>query len=756
MSQITIEQALQTAIGHHGAGRLAEAEGIYRQILARFPDHADALHLLGVLACETGHTAAAIELIGRAIALNPGVAEYQSNLGEAYRRAGQWDQAIVHFRRAIVIRPNLAKANNSLGIALRNTGRLDEAVASYQQALAIEPRYAEAHSNLGNALKDQGQLDEAVASLRRALELKPDYAAAYSNLGNALSAQGRLDEALAALDRAIELRPDLAEAHNNRGSALLELARFDDAIASFGRALALKPDYAEAHCNLGNALKELGRLEPAIESYRRALELKPDFAEAHSNLGIAFKELGHLDRAIASYRRALELKPSYWGAHSSLGNAFKEVGRLDEAVACFRKAVALRPDHAPAASNLVLTLNYHPDYDAQAILAEHRWWASQYAEPLAAQIRPHANDRSTERKLRVGFLSPDFRSHPVGRLLVPLLAHRDRGQAEFIVYSDVRLPDGVTHQLQALADDWQNVVGVGDARLADQIRGDRIDILVDLALHTAHNRLLVFARKPAPVQATMLGMPATTGLATMDYRITDSYLDPPGTGDEAYTEESIRLPHCYWCFQPPEAALPVSELSARSRGFITFGCLNHFAKVSPGALTVWCSILHALPTARLVIQSPEGAHRDAVHALFRKDGIASDRVEFVAHVPRTEYFRRYQGLDLCLDPFPYNGHTSTLDSLWMGVPVITLAGSTAVGRGGMSILSNAGLPGLIARTPQEYVDFAVAWAGDQARLAALRAGLRQRMEASPLMDSRQFAADVDAAFRGMWKNWCKE
>ena len=450
----------------------------------------------------------------------------------------------------------------------------------------------------------------------------------------------------------------------------------------------------------------------------------------------------------------LRFDPSRAEAHNNLGSVLRDQGRLDEALASLRTAVALRPDDAKAASNLLLTLHSHPDLDARAILAEHRRWARRLADPLAAQIQPHANERAPDRTLRVGYLSPDFRAHPVGQMLLSLFANHDRRHVAVVTYADVRRPDELTRDLKARADEWNDTAGLSDAQLADRIRADRIDILVDLAVHTAGNRMLVFARKPAPVQVTMLGLPATTGLATMDYRLTDPYLDPPGTSDAHYTERSIRLPHCFWTFPPPAEAPPPGALPAEQNGFLTFGCLNQLIKVSAPALELWRQILLALPGSRLVLQSPPGRHREAIRTLFQEVGIAGGRVAFVPRAGRIAYFRRYLDLDLALDPFPYNGHTSTLDALWMGVPVITLAGRTTVGRGGVSILSNLGLTELIARTPEQYVAIALDWARDPARLAALRDGLRQRMLASPLMDGKQYARDVEAAFRKMWQRWC--
>jgi predicted O-linked N-acetylglucosamine transferase (SPINDLY family) len=503
-------------------------------------------------------------------------------------------------------------------------------------------------------------------------------------------------------------------------------------------------------------LREAGQTEEAIAVCRRAIELDPGNADAYGTQGITLSEAGRLDEAIATLGLALQLEPDSADVHNNLGVAWHRAGECDRALTSFRRAIEHKPDHAPAASNLLFTAHFHPDHDALMLLAEHRRWAGQFARPLAAEIQPHPNDRTPKRKLRVGFVSPDFRSHPVGRLLRPLFAHRDRGQAEFLAYSDVHPADDVTHELETLADGWRSIAGMSDARVADQIRRDQVDILVDLALHTATNRMLVFARKPAPVQVTMLGLATTTGLGTIDYRLTDPYIDPPGQGDIHYSEQSIRLPHCFWCYEPALDADPVAELPARRNGFVTFGCLNQFAKVNKPVLQLWARILQSVPGARLVLQSPAGAHQGAAIALFADAGVTPDRIEFAPMLPFRDYLARYHDLDLCLDPFPFCGGTTTMDALWMGAPVITLAGRTAVGRGGVSILSNLGLTELIAHTPEQYVAIAVAWGQDWHRLAKVRAGLRQRMKASPLADGRRYAADVEAALRRMWKDWCSQ
>jgi predicted O-linked N-acetylglucosamine transferase (SPINDLY family) len=720
MTRTTIDQAMQIAIGHHQAGRLAEAEPIYRQILDQVPDHPDALHLLGALACQAGHLAPAIDLIGRAIAVNPEVAEYHGTLGEAYRRAGERDAAIARFRHALELKPDLALAHGNLASALQAEGQLEEAITAFRRSIAIEPNDPIVQSNLGLALLEAGRTEEAVAALRRAVALGPGNVASLRNLGVALHTIGRSDEAIAAYRRALEQGGDDARTCTNLGMTLHETGQPDAAIAALNRAIELAPTLFEAHLNLGNVLWDTGRLDESRTAVERAIALRPDSAQVYN----------------------------------SLGNISKDQGRLDEALGAFRTACALKPDDATLASNLLFSLHYHPEYDAQTLLAEHRQWASRFAAPLAAQIRPHDNDRNPDRTLRIGYLSPDLRAHAVGHLLRSLFAHHDPRLVAIHAYADVRAPDRVSRELKALSHHWLDTAGLTDSQLADRIRSDRIDILVDLALHTAGNRMLVFARKPAPVQVTMLGLPTTTGLDAIDYRLTDPYLDPPGTGDADYTEQSIRLPHCFWIFQPPDDLPPVSALPAERNGHVTFGCLNQFAKVTRPALDLWVKILQALPDSRLVIQAQPGSHRAAVYALFAQAGIAGERLEFVAKARHRAYFERFQDLDLGLDPFPYNGHTSTLDALWMGVPVVTLASTTAVGRGGVSMLSNLDLTELIARTPEEYVAIAVGLANDRARLAELRGGLRQRMQASPLTDARQFARDVESAFRGMWKAWC--
>ena len=606
-----------------------------------------------------------------------------------------------------------------LAVRQHQSGRVREAEAIYRQILSIrlEPNVL---NNLGNALAELGRVDEAVAAFRQALALRADFAEAAFNLGSVLQERGRFDEAMTAYQEALKIRPDLAEAHLNLGNLLGDREKYAEAVQHYQRALAVRPGMESAHYNLGNALQKLGRLDEAVAVYRRAIELKPDFMLAYNFLGNALRTMGQLDEAISVSRRAIELDPTAFGTHSKL----------------------------------VYMLLFHPGYDARAIYREHEQWDRVHAEPLRRDLLPHSNERDPERRIRVGLVSADFIEHPVGRFILPLLAHHDRAKLELICYSDARAPDEMTARIREHAGQWRDVFDLCDEKLAEQVRADRVDILVDLSLHTRGHRLRTFARQPAPVQVSYLGYCGTTGVKTIDYRLTDRYLDPPGSDDSRYSEKSVALSGCYWCYQARPEAPPVAPPPVSSRGFITFGCLNEFAKVSKPTLDCWGQILQRTPSARVILLAPEGSPRQRVRDELARQGITPDRVDFLVRFRMHKYLEMYNGIDICLDPFPYTGATTTCDALWMGVPVVTLAGQTATGRGGVTILSHIGLGEIVAQSREQYIDIAVRLAHDPDKLAHLRAGMRQRMLNSLLMDANGFARDVEGRFREIWREWC--
>jgi protein O-GlcNAc transferase len=728
---VAIPEAMTLAWEHHVAGRLDRAERIYRQILQ--------------VECDSADTAPRSQA-DYVTALN--------NLGNVLKDKGQLAEAAQCYEHVLQIKPDCAQANYNLGNVQLAIDRPDKAIAFYQRALQLQPDFFEAQANLGHVLKEQGHLPEAALCYRRALQIKPNHARTHYNLGNIQLAQGYLASAADSYRQALQLQPDFVDALSNLGSALAAAGEFAEAGICCQRALRIKPDHAKAHYNLGYTQEALARLDEAAASYQRALQEEPDFVDAHTHLGNVWKDKGQLADAAGCYQQSLQINPNDALAHNNLGVVLKEQGQITDALACFRRAMQLQPDYAEAHSNWLYTLAFCPEYDARMICAEHHRWNRRHAEPLAKFIQPHANDPAPERRLRIGYVSPDLREHPVGRFLLPLLEAHDHESLEIICYAGVCTPDAVTACCRAHADGWRDVRFLSDENAARLIRQDRIDVLVDLTMHMANNRLLVFARKPAPVQVTYLAYCGTTGLSTMDYRLTDPYLDPRGPDETPYVEKSIWLPETYWCYRPAIPNLGVTPLPAVDTGRITFGCLNNFCKVSAPALAAWSRLLQAVPEARLLLHSYPGNHRDRLRDFLAQQGIAPERLMFVGMVPAADYYRLYERIDVVLDPFPYGGGTTTCDALWMGVPVVSLAGQTAVGRGGLSLLSNIGLGDLVAHDVEQYIRIAVELAGDLPRLRALRAGLRERLQRSPVMDAPRFARNIETAYREMWHRWC--
>jgi predicted O-linked N-acetylglucosamine transferase (SPINDLY family) len=693
-------------------------------------------------------------------------------------QAGDLPRAAELYRQFLAQRPGHPDALNNLGNALLQLGRSEEAIDACRQALAARPAYAEAHLNIGMALQKLGRLPEAIEAYRQALAVRPDFAPALNSLGTALQQNGQLAEAVATYRRAIAVIPGYRDALNNLGNTLRESGQLEGSIEVFRQALSHHPADAEVLNNLGIALDTAGQLEEAEKTYRQALAIRPDFSQAFYNLGNALQKLDKLDDAIAAFETALRIEPELAEAWINLGNALCGSGRAQEAFPHYRRGIALKPDSRMAGS-LLYALHLDPAMSPRQLYEEHARWNRQYAQPLRRLIKAHHNDRSPDRRLRIGYVSPDLGNHPVGRFMAPLLSHHDYAGFEVFCYTGAVRSDPISASNRSSADVWRSTAGLADEQIAQQIRQDGIDILIDLTMHASDNRLLVFARKPAPVQVTYLAYPGSTGLETIDYRLTDPYIDPPSTrsgqapstgsgqaastrsgqdpGDDRernYSEKSFRLPHTFWCYAAPPEACEVGPLPAIANGHVTFGCLNSFSKVSGMILEAWIQLLRQTPGSRLLLHSRQGSHRQRMQDRFRAAGVDPQRLEFVGFLPTPDYFRQYQRIDIALDTFPYAGGTTTCDALWMGVPVVTLAGQTAISRGGTSILSNLGLQGLVATSVDQYISLAGQLAADLPALAALRSGMRARMLGSPLMDAATFARDVEAAYRQMWRKWC--
>ena len=720
----SIEKAFNLALGHHQAGRLAEAAPIYRQILELHPRHANTLYFLGRIEFDGGNFEPAERLFRQAIEADRSHPFYFNNLGQA----------------------------------LRAQDKLAEAIDAYREALRLHPNYALAHANLAGALETSGLLVAAEASFRESLRLEPRFAEANYGLGNLLEQQQCWSEAKDCYAEAVRLRPDFFLAQTRLGKMLRTLGLLREAAEVFRQAMQLCPSDAEAHFNLGVTLQLSGRLAEARVAFEESLRLEPHHADGYSNLGAVLLQMDKLDEAIVASRKAIEINPAIYHAYSNLAICLQSQGQLDQAIETYRTAVAIHPEEARHHSNLVYALNFHPGYDASAIFSEHRRWAERHADPLTVGYGLHPNDRNAQRRLRIGYVSSHFRLHAVNFFSEPMLAAHDHAAFEVFCYSNVAQGecDDVTRRVQGYADHWRDIAAKTDEQVSQLVRDDQIDILVDLAGHIAGDRLLLFARKPAPIQVTYLGYQNTTGMAAMDYRLTDAWSDPPGMTEAFYTETLVRLPQTFFCYHPVDDALELTPLPAGQRGFITFGSFNNFAKVTPQVIAAWAQIMTAVPGSRLVLLAIVGETlNDYIYRSFESHGVDRNRIELHGRRSLRAFRELISQVDIALDPFPFNGHTTTCDSLWMGVPVIMLAGTTYASRFGSSALVNLGLDELVATTPKQYVQTAIALAHNRLKLETFRTELRDRMRRSPLLDAQQFTRNLEAAYREMWVAWCQ-
>ena len=645
----------QEALRFLGSGNLAEAEQALRRILAAVPDHADSLALLGIIAFQTGHPDAALELLGEAI--------HHDGLASSH------------------------------------------------------------HTNLGNILRALGRRDEAESSYRRALALHPGCAQTLCNLGIVLAETGRLDEAEPCCRKAIGLAPDLVDAHLTLGSLLRALGRPDEALASLNTAAILAPNRVEVLVNLANVLQDLERLDDAVAHYRRALAVAPDRAEIHNNLGTALRDLG----------------------------------RLDEAAACYERAIALRPDFIEAHSNLVVTLPFLSSCDGTTVLAAARRAGEVLEAPfLSLRSARHANDPDPDRRLRIAYLSPSLKAHVLAPYVEPLLRAHHRETVSVHVYAHVPTPDSVTWRMKELSDSWTFIHGMSDDEVAAAVRAEGIDILIDPMGHWAGNRLAVFARKPAPVQVSYLCQGLTTGLAAMDYVIGDRWLNDGGAMQRLATERVVELASGFQVTSF-DTAPPIGEPPVLRNGHVTFGSFNNPAKTSDATLDLWAKVMAAVPASRLLIKGKgleqEGNQR-ALRARLSQHGIGLDRVDVLGWVADSDHLTLHDRMDIMLDTTPFTGGRTTLEALWMGVPVVTLIGDTVYGRFSQSHLCRTGVPELAAASEDEYVAIATALAGDPERLRHYRHALRPALRDSSLLDADTHAAELEEAFRTMWRSWC--
>jgi protein O-GlcNAc transferase len=698
-----VEEGLQ----HHGAGRLREAEALYRQALAEDPQNIDALHFLGVVALQRGDPAQAVVLISQALSRNP------AN----------------------------PPACNNLGLALAAQGKRREAVSAWLEALALHPEFADAARNLRENLG----------------VLEPDPASdAHFDQGNAYKDQGRLEEAIASYRKAVSLAPAFAAAHVNLGGALAQHGRHADACLSFRKALILEPELPGAWFNLGISAYQLGDHGSAKAALATYLRAEPDERDALMVLGGIHFLSNELDEAAQCVERVLAADPGFGGAHALMADVLRNQGRHREALPHYELAVAHDPHPVIAFQNLLFFMMCAPGFSAAELYAKHREFARRFEQPLLSPAPPALpNGREAGRRLKLGYLSPEFRANVVGQYIQPILENHDRAQFELHAFFTGRARDSVSERIASLVDHFHEVAALSDEQLAALVRGQQIDILVDLCGHGPGGRILAFARRPAPVQVNYLDYSATTGLSSIDYRLTTEYCDPSGVAEQYYSEKLYRLKDTFWTYNP-SLRLPLTELPMKSGGAPTFGSFNLYYRITGEVLDLWMRVLQAIPRSRLLIVGvPAGSARAALLERLDRAAIARERVAIHGVVPYQKYNELMGEVDIALAPFPYNGATTVMDCLWNGLPVVAKAGAeTFTTRLGCSVLASMGLSDLIGADDEGYLRIAAGLAADASRLAELRRTLRERLERSPMRDFAGFTRGLEYAYREMWKRWC--
>lgn len=648
----------------------------------------------------------------------------------------------------------------SLALAFRlfGAGRRSEAAEFCRGVLALAPHHADGLHLHGAIAFLDGRLVDAVAALRASLALEPGNAVPHNTLGCAELAADQVEAAAASHRRALALNPGYAEAATNLGAALRRLGDRAGALAACRRAAALAPLSADVHLNLGAMLEEAGDFAAASGVLRHAIALDPALPSAPYNLGVALMPQGQLGAALGNYVRSLALAPDNANAHMNLGNVHLAMGALDPAISGFRRALTLAPGNSRIHSNLLFAMVGHPRIDEETLFAEYRRWDESHGRPGERLANAYANDSDPERPLRIGYLSADLRVHAVTNNIDGLYFELDPTAFELYGYAEVPRPDEVTEAFRRRAQGWRTTVGISDREVAEMIRADRIDILVSMGGHTADNRVGVCAHRPAPIQVSF-GDISTSGLAAMDYWLSDPVVHPPDTV-ERFTEKLIRLP-VFETHRPPASAPNLTPPPAVAKGYVTFGSCNNLGKLNADVIALWARVLHAVPGSRLLLKYvnrfADPAVRERFGSLFADRGIDRSRIVFNAEVlGRARHLDILNEIDIALDPFPFNGCTTSFEALWMGVPFVTLSGTRFVGRVGEGMLRRIGLDDLVAFDGDSYVRIAAGLAADPRRLTALRASLRQRVGASALCDHAAQGRAVGAAFRGMWRDWCRQ
>jgi predicted O-linked N-acetylglucosamine transferase (SPINDLY family) len=667
-------------------------------------------------------------------------------------RSGKLDDAKSKIENYIKEFPKAFALYNVLGAIFADQGKLEEAVNHHRKAVEINPSYAEGYNNLGIALQKLKQLDEAVINYKKALKLKPNFATAYNNLATALKHLNNLDEALINCKKAVEINPDFADAHNNLGNILKDLDQLEQSSECFKKAIDIKPDHADAYNNLGVVFNELGEFQKAISCYQKAIDIKPDYADAHYNLGNVLDELKKHKEAIISYEKVIQINPNYAVAHYNLGNVLKVLGEFQKAIGCYQKAINSKYNFASAYNNMLFTL-FYLEPDPKFYLSRAKEFRSSL-KPINDDLLLKYQYSIKPKKLRIGFVSGDFKEHPVGFFLLDTLNHLKNENLELIAYSNSKIKDNLSIKLKSHFTEWHEIDDLDDIEVINQIRKDGIHILFDLSGHSANNRLPIFVNKPAPLQVSWIGHLASTGIPEIDYIIGDPCVTPPES-KEHFVEKILCLPNT-WCFSKPDFKIEkIETIPALKNGFVTFGCFNNPHKLNEKVINSWAKILNTVPDSKLILKNGMFRYKllkEKIIYLFKKHQINIDRLILEEGSPRKELLETYNKIDIALDPFPYSGGTTSCEAIWMEVPVLTKKGSTFMSRMTESINYNCGLPDWVAIDEKEYIAKAIGFSANLELLSETKKNLRQGIHNTSLFNASLFAKHFKD---NMWQIWKK-
>ena len=772
-------------------GKLQEAKVLCRRECTKHKTMHEAWHLMGIINNELGSHSDAEQCFRQVTALLSKSADAYFNLGKCLDTQGKLEEAEKNYLKASQLNPNSALTFIHLGLTQAKLHKLEEAESNLQCSLKIQPDNANFYHIIGIFYSQHGKYLEAERAFLAALELQPNFINVLEKLARFYSQAERLDDAEPIYRRIIQLAPTNVSAlyglswilflHNNYmdavnyctnavkldptqveshvllGAIKQKQGKFTEALNSYQKAINLNPQNQNAHRNIGIVLCKLGRYEESINASKAAISIDNKIPGPYLNMANALAELGHLQKAINALRQSLIHSPDYEEAYSALGRILSLQGKIDEAFTCYKKALEINPELTSAQNGILPNLIYSNQFSRQEIYEAHRQWGLAQ-ETNAIQRIDLNNNSDPDKRLRIGYTSPDFRNHSVAFFFEPLLENKNSSAFEIFCYSDVEKPDNTTEQLKNLSHHWRNCFSLSDEAVAKLIRDDQIDILIDLAGHTEDNRLKVFSKRVAPVQVSYLGYPNTTGLSEMDYLVSDRFLDPDDESEKYYTEKLLYLPNSFFCYKAPSICPDIVSAPVIQNDYVTFGSYNKLTKISDEVIALWSQVLQAVPNSRLIFQClslNDPPTRERYEKLFLANHISLERIDFISSSSFSDYLAGHANVDIVLDTFPWNGHTVSCHALWMGVPVVTLALDKRSSRMGLSILKTLGLDSCIAFNKEQYVNCARQLAEDRPQLETIRKNLRVRMRSSALCNGKQFTQDFETQLRSIWQTWCE-